>query len=173
MKCDDVSKWFMTPYAESYPEEVRRHLEECRSCRDDLARQQFVYQMLALKRHEGAADGSAAETAGKIRSELSDIEDSEIGRFRPADARWLVKPLMQTAAAAVFIILAGSLFFRISDPNIARPRRQHVLHTASPDLPSVHSTAPDWLETSTNMTPAEIRYGPLRSRLVEYEVPGD
>lgn len=172
MKCEDLAEYLLDIDLANCSDELRDHLENCGKCRAEFDAQSFVYRMLAIKRHEVPDHDLEADILAGVRSKLFRDAKSDLSRFRFSDLRWFVKPVLQMAAAALIIVLAGSYFFKggdaIDQPNLAHQGGYH--HQL--DLPLISRTAPEWLVPDTNMAPEQIQYGPLRSRLVDLELEG-
>jgi len=171
MKCEDLAEYLLD--LDKCPDELRDHLETCEKCRAEVDGQRFVYRMLAIKRHELPDPDVEADIVAGVRSKLFRAEKSELSRFRFSDLRWFAKPVLQTAAAALIIVLAGSYFFEADNiPDEPVLSHQAKFHHEL-DLPLISRTAPEWLVSDTNVAPEQIQYGPLRSRLVELQLEGE
>lgn len=170
MKCSEVVKWFVELDSDSYPKDVRRHIDNCDKCREDLENQLFSYRFLSIKRHATPPPGFARRSSTRIRRELYAGSTKDSLRFRLSDSKWYVRPLLQTAATAAVIVLAGSFFFDGGETGTysALEGQAHA-PPIELDLPLIGSTAPEWMAADTNIAPDEIQYGPLRSRLVDYQ----
>lgn len=170
MSCKDKAEFLVDTDLSECPAELREHIENCAECSAALEGQRFVRRILAVKRHEQAAPGVADEIAAGVRAKLFAAEKSDLSRFRFADLRWFIKPAFQMTAAALIIVLAGSFFFRGHNTSTPPVMTRHAEFEHELDLPRIGRTAPEWLLENTNTAPEQIRYGPLRSRLVDFEL---
>jgi hypothetical protein len=171
MKCSQALEEMMNSPATEYSRDLREHLGECEDCRREVEGQDFVRRIMSIKRNEMPTAESGARIAAGVLSELEGASPAKLRRFPRESAGRIWKPLLQTAAAAALII-AGASFYFAGDKE-----QSEMIAESAPaptfdglDLPLTGSRAPEWMRQSTNVAPEEIQYGPLRSRLVDFEL---
>lgn len=169
MKCKQAVEWLANPDSESYPQEVRKHLEECEECRRLYEENRFVARLISLKRYEKPVEGSQERIAGAIRNKLSSSGDNELARFMFADTKFFIKPALQVAAASIFIILIGSFFFRQTLLHERETIQQKGMQASQLDARELVGSKPDWMVENTNASPEAIQYGPRRSEVADYD----
>ena len=166
MNCKETLKWIAD--ARDYkalPDEVGKHIDSCDDCRQLLEDNRYIAQIVSLKRYERPVMGSEERIASAIQAGLAASGKNDLGRFMWNDMRYFLKPVCQIAAAAIFIVLIGSFFFK----------RSATDHGANPQISDVPTrqmpySQPDWMAAQTNPVPGHIQYGPGPSRMVEFEL---
>jgi len=170
MKCSQALEEMINSPATEYSRDLRGHLGECADCRREAEGQDFVRRIMSIKRKELPTAESGARIAAGVLSELEGASPAKLTRFPSESAGRMWKPLLQTAAAA--LIIAGLSFYFAGDKE-----QSEMIAESAPapafdglDLPLIGSGAPEWMRQSTNVAPEEIQYGPLRSRVVDFEL---
>lgn len=169
MKCDDVIVYFTDTNKGSYPSEVLSHLEKCENCRSIWEQQRFAVQILAVKRHEHRTALECERAADAICKSISPEKDSRLEMFSVRDQGRLMRLIIPMAATLALIATIG--IFNIKDEPVQENRMAETrLPVTDFDLTTILGSQPEWMGIHTNTSPEQIQYGPLRSRIVEYEL---
>ncbi len=169
MKCKDVVSSFTETDRNSYSSEVISHLDKCENCRLIWEQQRFAVKMLSLKRHECRTQQTIEMAANAVCRSISEENNLNSMRFSEWGESLLLKKALPLAAALALVVTSGFVFIRggSTDEKLVAETRLPVNDW---DATTILVSQPEWMNTHTNTSPQHIQYGPLRSRLVDYEI---
>lgn len=155
-----------------WPEDARRHVQECAECRSFSESMSRVRDLIAVKRHETPDAGFENRCAEKIRLGLKSPEAT-----RSESPAWSPAFFLRIAAAAALVLMVGLHIQSVRlTPLASAPGAAHAIvpgdnlfAPARFALPAARPAAPVIMLAQSNNGPDAIQYGPLPSRVVNWE----
>lgn len=178
MNCTRARKLMLEFEDRARPAELDAHLEACEPCRQALASSEALRGLISLKKYEQPDAFSAARSAARIRSRIEELNARPVSGWRAA---WEVlsggqiTALRYAAVAAVVLLITMNLVPPEPLSPLPEPSAQTApAPAAAQERPAVVLNAIHPAETApillaSNTRPGRVEYGPLPSRLVEFE----
>jgi len=166
MKCAEVQTAIGCSRIEELPPEVLVHAGKCSECGAELDKGQKLQQLLALKKYE-IPDANAVERC------LAAVHD-KIGQQPARTKMWMfpqpVLSFVRYGVAASFLVMVGMHLLLL--PSVTPLESALSSPVASTQVASripVAGTNDTLRYPFYNKYPANIQYGPVQSRLVDYK----
>lgn len=152
------------------PEQAVEHLATCPACRAFVAGMEATRKWMALKKHETPDAGFESRCAERIQLRLHEPIFETAAPSR--GFFWNPGLLFRAAAAAVFVALVG---FHVRSVHVAPLASSAIAPAPAPVIqplqfvPMPRAPAPVMMLAQSNSGPGAVQYGPMPSRLVNWE----